>query len=65
MNEWASKKFNYEIVDKKGNTLATIFDYLTKLEDFAIKSKLLIDSIERTGSDNFKVYVTSEKEWKI
>jgi hypothetical protein len=65
MKEWASKKFSYEIVDKKGNTLATFFDYLAKLENFTSKSKLVIESIERTGTNNFKVYVTSEKEWKI
>ena len=63
--DWATKKFNYKIVNENGRTIAHVYKKLGELESFINESKLQVNSIERTGPDDFIVRVFTEKDWQI
>jgi len=62
---WSTKKFNYRIVDEKGKTIAFIYEYLGKLENFVNESNLYVKRLERTGPNDFTVEVSKDSGWKI
>ena len=64
--DWATKKFNYKIinVDDKENVIGFVRKKLDELEDFAKKSGLQIKKLQRSGPDDFIVEVLKEPGWK-
>lgn len=63
--DWATKKFNYKIVNQHGETLCSVHKLLSELEEFAIKSGMRIKGLERKGPDNFIVEVITDPEWRL
>jgi|14_taG_2_1085336.scaffolds.fasta_scaffold31846_3 sporulation protein YlmC with PRC-barrel domain len=65
MKDWSNKIFTYTIINQEGVMIGQIRDYLINLENFALKSDVVISSIERKGKDDFNVYVHCKRGWKI
>jgi hypothetical protein len=63
--DWTSKKFTFTIINQHGEKIGQMYDLLVKLESFALKSEVVIDSIERTGNDDFKVHVHCKDGWLV
>lgn len=65
MKDWSNKMFTYTLINQEGVMIGKIRDYLINLENFALKSDVVISSIERKGKDDFNVYVHCKQGWKI
>ena len=65
INDWSTKNFYYRIINQKGIIVGIVNLKLSELENFAKKSKFEIQQLQRTGPDNFNVYVQTDKTWKI
>lgn len=63
--DWTSKKFNYKFINQRGEVVATLYDYLTEIESFAVKSSFEITCLTRTGKDDFTVNIRVSDDWKI
>ena len=63
--DWSTKKFNYKIINDRGETIAFVYKKLSELEKFVVDSKLEIESLERKGPNDFVVKVHLSKAWKI
>ena len=61
--DWSTKKFHYKIINQKGEIIGSVYKLLGELEDFAIKSRFEIQSLERTGINSFLVKVNTGSEW--
>ena len=65
INDWSTKEFYYKIINQHGIIVGIIKLKLVELEKFAKKSKFDINQIQRTGPDNFTVYVETDPSWKL
>ena len=63
--DWSTKKFHYKIINQKGEIIGSVHKLLSELEDFVIKSRLEIQSLERTGINSFLVKVNTDNEWTL
>lgn len=63
--DWSTKKFNYKIVDQKGETIGHVYKLLSELEEFAIESGMRIKGLERKGPSNFIVHVVTNLAWRL
>ena len=63
--DWATKKFNYKIVNQYGETLGSVYKLLSELEEFAMKSGMRIKGLVRKGPDDFIVEVITGPGWRL
>ena len=65
INDWSTKEFYYKIINQHGIIVGIVKLKLAELENFAKKSKFEINQLQRTGPDNFTVYVKTNADWKL
>ena len=65
MNDWSTKEFYYKIINQQGIIVGIVKLKLAELEKFAKKSQFEIKQIQRSGPDNFTVYVKTDASWRL
>ena len=63
--DWSTKEFYYKLINEQGVIVGIVKLKLDELEKFAKKSKFSISQLQRTGPDNFNVYIVTDPSWKL